>query len=423
MSNGAITRSDLYRRVWETPLSRLAPELGLSDNGLRKLCKRHDIPIPARGYWARAAAGHATKSPKLPRPDDNGIVWEPPTPREAKRREAARAQVSLSQSAAREARSAVEVLPIDIQPTLDRCEPLVRNTARFFTELAAKVDKRKRELEKARARHPGQPQLLLPAPQRRLNGRFAPDEPGCLRIVATLTNIDWILRFHDGLIRALKSQGCKVEAREWNRSHLVEIHGSGERIGLSFAEEVETRVRKDPQRPWDDKEYIAKDTYKLKIERPFGSPKTWIGNEARLAELLPTIARDIVALLSAQADVRKVREAEEAERKVAADKRAEESRLWFAAQKLIADRKAARRAQVDRARTAGKAYDDFLALRRVVAELEARVPESDEALREWLNLMRGSLADPIEGLIHDIRAEAAGSKRPLWWPDHDRSVP
>lgn len=81
MSNGAITRSDLYRRVWETPLSRLAPELGLSDNGLRKLCQRHDIPIPARGHWARAAAGHAVKSPKLPRPDDNGFVWEPPTPR------------------------------------------------------------------------------------------------------------------------------------------------------------------------------------------------------------------------------------------------------------------------------------------------------------------------------------------------------
>ena len=99
MSNGAITRSDLYRRVWETPLSRLAPELGLSDNGLRKLCKRHDIPIPARGYWARAAAGHAARSPKLPRPDDNGVVWEPPTPREAKRREVARAQASLSQSA------------------------------------------------------------------------------------------------------------------------------------------------------------------------------------------------------------------------------------------------------------------------------------------------------------------------------------
>ena len=274
MSNGAITRTDLYRRVWETPLSRLAPELGLSDNGLRKLCKRHDIPIPARGHWARAAAGQAVKPSKMTRPEDNELVWEPPTGREAKRREAARAQASRAQRAAREAKSAVEVLPAEIRPTLNGCDPLVRNTARFFTELAAKIEKRKKELEKARVRHPGRPQLLAFPVHRSLNGRFAPDEPGCLRVVATLKNIDWILRFHDALIRALKSHGCKVEAREWHRSHLVEIHGSTEHVGLSFAEEFETRVRKDPRRPWDDKEHVAKDTYKVKIERSFGSPKT-----------------------------------------------------------------------------------------------------------------------------------------------------
>ncbi len=38
----------------------------------------------------------------------------------------------------------------------------------------------------------------------------------------------------------------------------VEIHGSDEHVGLSFAEEFETRVRNDPQRLWDTKEYVAK---------------------------------------------------------------------------------------------------------------------------------------------------------------------
>ena len=137
--------------------------------------------------------------------------------------------------------------------------------------------------------------------------------------------------------------------------------------------------------------------------------------------MLPAIARDIAALLAAQAEVRKVREAEEAERRVAAEKRAEESRVWSAAQKLIADRKAARHAQTDRARAVDTAYDDFLTLRRVVAEMEVRVQEEgDEAVREWLNLVRGSLSDPIDGLMHAIRSEAAGSERPLWWPDADR---
>jgi hypothetical protein len=38
--------------VWEEALSKLAPKLGLSDVGLRKICKRHNIPQPPQGYWA-----------------------------------------------------------------------------------------------------------------------------------------------------------------------------------------------------------------------------------------------------------------------------------------------------------------------------------------------------------------------------------
>lgn len=417
MSTEAVTRSELYARVWQTPISRLAPELGLSDNGLRKLCLRHDIPVPARGYWARSAAGQVVKPLKLPRPEDNHPVWNPPTAREARRREVARTQASRALNAARGAKAAVEVLPTEVRSTLNGCDPLVRNTERFFSELAAVIERRKKEA--AKAKFPGQPQLSAIPIRRSLNGRFAPDAPGCLRIVATLTNIGWILRFHDALIRALGIHGCKVEARQWNKSHLAEIHSSGERVSLSFAEEFETRVRKDPQRPWDDKEYVPKDTYKLKIERSFGSPKLWVGNEAGLTDLLPTIARDIAALLAAQAEVRKVREAEEAERKVAAEKRAEESRAWFAAQKLIADRKAARRAQVDRARAVSKAYDEFLTVQRLIAELKARAPEDDEAMRVWLSLVGGALTDPIEGLIGEIRSEASRGEKPLWWPEAD----
>jgi len=54
-----LTRSDLYERVWSTPMSTLAREFGLSDRGLAKICERHDIPRPPRGYWAKLEAGQA----------------------------------------------------------------------------------------------------------------------------------------------------------------------------------------------------------------------------------------------------------------------------------------------------------------------------------------------------------------------------
>jgi hypothetical protein len=38
------SHTDLYERVWTTPLGTLPREFGLSDVGLAKLCRRHDIP-------------------------------------------------------------------------------------------------------------------------------------------------------------------------------------------------------------------------------------------------------------------------------------------------------------------------------------------------------------------------------------------
>ena len=61
-----ITRRELYEKVWQTPMQKLANEFGLSDVGLAKLCRRHQIPVPARGYWARLHVGQEPKRPPLP---------------------------------------------------------------------------------------------------------------------------------------------------------------------------------------------------------------------------------------------------------------------------------------------------------------------------------------------------------------------
>jgi hypothetical protein len=64
----APTREELYELVWSDPVSKVAAKLGLSDVGLAKRCRREDIPVPPRGYWAKIAAGHAQDRPALPPP-------------------------------------------------------------------------------------------------------------------------------------------------------------------------------------------------------------------------------------------------------------------------------------------------------------------------------------------------------------------
>jgi hypothetical protein len=65
-----VTRDELYKKVWETPMSRLAAHYGISGNGLAKTCDRLKIPYPSRGYWARKAAGQTMVKIRLPDPEE-----------------------------------------------------------------------------------------------------------------------------------------------------------------------------------------------------------------------------------------------------------------------------------------------------------------------------------------------------------------
>ncbi|MFO7860600.1 MAG: hypothetical protein R6U41_05185, partial [Desulfosalsimonas sp.] len=69
-----ISRLELYKRVWETPVTRLAKEYGLSDVGFAKICKKYNIPRPPRGYWAQKAAGQRMAKEPLPRHSSDEMI-------------------------------------------------------------------------------------------------------------------------------------------------------------------------------------------------------------------------------------------------------------------------------------------------------------------------------------------------------------
>ncbi len=63
----SFSRLELYERVWTTPITRFASELGISDVAVAKACKRLDVPTPPRGYWARLAAKQKVRRLPLPK--------------------------------------------------------------------------------------------------------------------------------------------------------------------------------------------------------------------------------------------------------------------------------------------------------------------------------------------------------------------
>lgn len=62
-----LSRKELYEKVWSKPMVVLAREFNLSDNGLRKICKKHNIPLPVIGHWQKVQNGKKTSTIKLPK--------------------------------------------------------------------------------------------------------------------------------------------------------------------------------------------------------------------------------------------------------------------------------------------------------------------------------------------------------------------
>lgn len=85
-----LTRAEMYEKVWTTPIRTLAKEYSISDVGLAKLCRRHNIPLPGLGHWAKIRFGKKISWKPLPTSNTASLdtieIW-PKEPRPAEKTE------------------------------------------------------------------------------------------------------------------------------------------------------------------------------------------------------------------------------------------------------------------------------------------------------------------------------------------------
>jgi hypothetical protein len=96
-----FTRSEFHDLVWSRPMTHLAKDFALSDVALHKICRKHAIPTPPLGWWAKQQAGKAVVRTPLPPVEgaaDRVVIATPElrgeTPAVAAAREAARVRAS-----------------------------------------------------------------------------------------------------------------------------------------------------------------------------------------------------------------------------------------------------------------------------------------------------------------------------------------
>ncbi len=190
-----INRKELYKKIWETPITRLSKEYGLSDVGFAKICKKHNIPRPPRGYWARKAAGYNVKQLPLPPGDDVTIEITPnPYNRNANKNRELVARMSLSKQSDEE--------PIVVPSRLSSPHPLIKQSSEILNGRQPDVD-----------------------------GIVNPPKKGCFDISVSRVSLRRALRIMDTIIKALEGLRYEVYLSEGHTK--TKIHEVSISFGIS----------------------------------------------------------------------------------------------------------------------------------------------------------------------------------------------
>ena len=285
-----ITRKQLYDKVWSTPMTAISKEYGLSDVGMAKLCKRHEIPRPPRGYWAKVEHGQKPPKEELPNPDQDANI-------EIHGHEVDNEMDSQVQA---EVDAALEKLgPVAVREDLRGAHHLIGEMREY------------------------------------LNGRnvfstgifnITPDAPLDLKV--SKTGLHRALRIMDALLKAMEAQG-------WTISTGPVVSVLGVDIPLSLSEGV---VSKSEEPPEDDSggryqfhhsRMISKQVPSGEFTLVMGGKSSWYrrkvkdGVRQRLEDMLQKVLEGMVAIASSHRQDELARE--ERERQWAEEQRREEA--------------------------------------------------------------------------------------------------
>lgn len=250
MKKLVLKRDRLFKQVWETPMSRLAKEYGISDRGLAKICKKLNVPVPPRGYWAIVRSGIKLKRPPLPKlrkgvPESHYLNPSLYNNRRSDELE------GFSEEAVQLIASVLESPPIKISAQLDSPHPLVLKT--------------KKNLENKKSKdHP----------------LIKPTRKGGINISVTPENLQRALCIADAVVKGFVEKGFKV-ARDPEYYSGIYALILGEKIFFSINEKVNRidhvpteKEKKEQKRDywytWERYDYIATGTLNLLIDTSSG---------------------------------------------------------------------------------------------------------------------------------------------------------
>lgn len=252
MGKVEVTRQELYNLVWSKPMSRLALEYNISDNGLRKICKKFDIPLPLLGHWQKIQ--YNKKVPVIPLPKD--FKGED--------------SITLNKGGTKENEEITNFHKLLKEITDDttlsfKVPDKLSNPDKLISE--AKEDFANKSKEKYG-----------------IYRGITTTSNGVISISVAPKNCNRALRIMDKIIKLLKQRGHNVFVK--SNTTIVEI--KGEEIKIRLREKLKRIIIKHEKYSWNNTDYVPTGILSFKIDE-YPEKEFYDTNNQTLEEQIPKI--------------------------------------------------------------------------------------------------------------------------------------
>jgi hypothetical protein len=407
-----VMREQLYEQVWSVPLTQLCERYGLSDNGLRKVCKRLNVPVPARGYWAKVEAGHRVGKPKLPPVAKQNAtqIWSEP-----KREKTAADEADVAWLKERAAFETDPAHAIEVVMKPRRWHAAIAPLKEHLEEEAKKIEASRKATEQyekwpewRKQRESGPDRMAWFWYER--SGQLMPATHHASVVRLSLAQWRRGLAILNGVAVTATKRGFEVTYSEAKGRILLKGYGGELELRMSEKTEQKTRKVKRYDGKLEDEQYrVPTGRLRLFVERGYG--KVWTCEEradapleAKLNALFAGVWKQVVLCRQKARD----EEAHERRAAVLAAERAEAARQ---ARQEEARREAERRKRVALFKEA-KAWRRATLLREYVAAVKAdaelRGEEAAPRLVDWAAWALGVAGemDPVGSRVETGRGNA-----------------
>jgi len=206
-----FNREQLYKEVWETPVSKLSESYGISFSQLKKVCNELNIPTPDSGYWTKVRMGKSVKIKPLPNSEKDSCSIISGSDK----------QIKLHEKLPKGYR------PITVSSQLRSLHPLVERTSDYLND-------------RGKSR----------------NSRLRSRGSNILDVSVTPKHLKRALKILDAVVKEFERQGYKVHTTSYNGLSKSYVIIENEEIYFHLHEKGQRVKRENNKSRWDSYDHV-----------------------------------------------------------------------------------------------------------------------------------------------------------------------